>query len=94
MEVFRLSRDRYARTLSGEGAARAGGRWNSPGVEMVYTAGNRSLAMAEVAVHLSLAMLPEDIEAVVDYAAVAFGRAEWVNPTPSPSPELRSGEGN
>ena len=60
MEVFRLSRDRYARTLSGEGAARTGGRWNSPGVEMVYTAMNRSLAMAEVAVHLSLAMLPED----------------------------------
>ncbi|HRS39338.1 MAG TPA: RES family NAD+ phosphorylase, partial [Bacteroidia bacterium] len=27
---------------------------------MVYTAMNRSLAMAEVAVHLSLAMLPED----------------------------------
>lgn len=60
MEVFRLSRDRYARTLSGEGTARTGGRWNSPGVEMVYTAMNRSLAMAEVAVHLSLAMLPED----------------------------------
>ena len=37
-----------------------GGRWNSPGTEVIYTAANRSLAMAEVAVHLSIATLPED----------------------------------
>lgn len=46
--------------MSGVGAALKGARWNSAGVEMVYTAGNRSLAMAEVAVHLSLGMLPDD----------------------------------
>ncbi|RYZ22579.1 MAG: RES domain-containing protein, partial [Chitinophagaceae bacterium] len=33
---------------------------NSPGVQMLYTAANRSLAMAEVAVHLTLATLPPD----------------------------------
>lgn len=60
MEVFRLSRERYAHVLSGEGASKTGGRWNSIGVDMIYTAGNRSLAMAEVAVHLSLALLPDD----------------------------------
>lgn len=60
MEVFRLSRAKYADQLSGYGAALKGARWNSRGVEMIYTAENRSLAMAEVLVHLSLAMLPRD----------------------------------
>jgi len=32
----------------------------SPGVELIYTAANRSLAMAEVAVHFTLAALPDD----------------------------------
>lgn len=60
MEVFRLSRERYADSLSGAGAAIKGGRWNSIGFELIYAAGNRSLAMAEVAVHLTLATLPDD----------------------------------
>jgi RES domain-containing protein len=60
MEVFRLSRQKYANTLSGKGAAIKGARWNSPGVELIYTAGNRSLAMAEVAVHFTYSTLPDD----------------------------------
>ena len=60
MEVFRLSREKYGATLSGKGAALKGARWNSVGVEMIYTASNRSLAMAEIVVHLSLATLPDD----------------------------------
>src|SRR6188768_733795 len=60
MEVFRLSREKFADALSGKGAAIKGARWNSIGVEMIYTAGNRSLAMAEVAVHFTLATLPAD----------------------------------
>ena len=60
MEVFRLSRKKNAISLSGKGAAIKGARSNSTGVELVYTAGNRSLAMAEVAVHLTLATLPDD----------------------------------
>lgn len=60
MEVYRLSREKFASTLSGKGAAIKGARWNSVGVELIYTAGNRSLAMAEVAVHFSLATLPSD----------------------------------
>lgn len=57
MEIFRLSKKIYADSLSGIGAARAGGRWNSKGTEIVYTAANRSLAMAEVLVH-NLPSLP------------------------------------
>jgi len=46
--------------LSGKGAATFGARWNSQGIEMIYTAESRALAMAEVFVHLSLAMMPDD----------------------------------
>lgn len=60
MRVFRLSRKKYATDLSGKGAAKYGNRWNSKGVEMLYTAESRALAMAEVIVHLSLASLPDD----------------------------------
>ena len=60
MEVFRLSREKFALPLSGKGAAMKGARWNSVGVELIYTAENRSLAMAEVAIHLTLATVPGD----------------------------------
>jgi RES domain-containing protein len=60
MEAFRLAREKFAKTLSGKGSALKGARWNSIGVELVYTASNRSLAMAEVAVHFTLATLPSD----------------------------------
>lgn len=60
MEVYRLTREKFSSDLSGVGAAIKGARWNSVGVEMIYTAANRSLAMAEVAVHLSMATLPDD----------------------------------
>ncbi len=60
MEAYRLSREKFAATLSGRGAALKGARWNSIGVELIYTASNRSLAMAEVAVHFTLATLPGD----------------------------------
>jgi RES domain-containing protein len=56
MKVFRLSREKYATPLSGEGAAKYGTRWNPIGISLIYTAQNRSLAMAEVAVHLTLAV--------------------------------------
>ncbi len=60
MIVYRLTRKKYIKTLSGKGAAKKGGRWNSPGIELIYTANNRSLAMAEIAVHFSLSTLPSD----------------------------------
>jgi RES domain-containing protein len=39
--------------FSGEGARLHGGRWNSPGVRMVYTAANPGLAALEMLVHLN-----------------------------------------
>ena len=60
MIVHRLTRAKYAKELSGIGAKMAGGRWNSRGIEVIYTAANRSLAMAEIAVHLSYDLIPHD----------------------------------
>lgn len=64
MRAFRLVRKKYANPLSGEGAARSGNRWNSKGTALIYCADSRALAMAEVAVHLSLGLLPKDYEIV------------------------------
>ncbi|MCK6602587.1 MAG: RES family NAD+ phosphorylase [Bacteroidetes bacterium] len=60
MFCYRLSREKFAAPLSGKGAALKGGRWNSPGTELIYSAENRSLPMAEVAVHFSISTLPDD----------------------------------
>jgi RES domain-containing protein len=60
MEVYRLSRKKYADQLSGKGASITGGRWNTAGTEIIYVATNRSLAMAEVVVSLSIGTLPDD----------------------------------
>lgn len=50
--VWRLTPSTFARTLDGEGASLAGGRWNSPGVSMLYTSSHLSLCVLEVFVHL------------------------------------------
>lgn len=60
MEVFRLARKKFKIELSGKGASLTGARWNSKGTEIVYCAQSRALAMAEVVVHLSLAVVPKD----------------------------------
>ncbi|MCK5637558.1 MAG: RES family NAD+ phosphorylase [Flavobacteriaceae bacterium] len=60
MQVYRLSRKKYASELSGIGASKSGNRWNSKGTEIIYCANSRALAMAEVSVHLSLIILPKD----------------------------------
>jgi RES domain-containing protein len=61
MELWRLCRRPYA-DLSGEGARRLGGRWNSPGRPVVYLAEHPALAALEVRVHLDLPfeLLPAD----------------------------------
>jgi len=58
MIVFRISHENYIRDINGTGAAISGGRWNSKGVFILYTAVSRSLAMLEVAVRLPLGVLP------------------------------------
>jgi RES domain-containing protein len=56
--AWRIVKQRHAaRAFDGEGARRAGGRWNSPGVPMVYTAESQALATLELLVHLDLSEL-------------------------------------
>ena len=45
--------------FSGEGARRFGGRWNSPGVAVVYLSEHQSLAALEIFVHLQ-PLVPHD----------------------------------
>ena len=53
MQAWRITQQKHARAaFSGEGARLYGGRWNSPGVAMVYAAQSQSLAVLEVLVHL------------------------------------------
>jgi RES domain-containing protein len=50
----------FATAFSGGGARKYGGRWNSPGTAIVYTAGTQSLAALEMLVHLDSAGLLQD----------------------------------
>ncbi|PJJ79609.1 RES family NAD+ phosphorylase [Mucilaginibacter auburnensis] len=72
MILYRLCKCVYADDLSGNGARLYGGRWNSEGRAMLYTASSRSLAVLEALVHLSPTNMPDDfcmltIEAPDDY---------------------------
>jgi RES domain-containing protein len=60
MIVYRLSKQSYSNDLSGYGAEKAGGRWNSKGLPVLYTAASRALAVVEIAVHTPLGIIPID----------------------------------
>jgi RES domain-containing protein len=58
VRAFRLVKEkRAAEALSGEGARRQGGRWNSRGTRVVYTADSLSLAALEMLIHLDSAAI-------------------------------------
>lgn len=51
--VYRICKTELVRNaFDGEGSFRYGGRWNSRGTRIIYTAGNLSLAALEMVVHL------------------------------------------
>jgi RES domain-containing protein len=61
MEVFRLARYARRHDLSGYGAFLYGGRWNLPGMALLYTAEQRAMALLETLVHLPVEDLPDDM---------------------------------
>jgi RES domain-containing protein len=65
MELFRITRSEFQTDLSGEGAFRYGGRWNTPGNRMIYTSSRRSLAMLEILVHWQQPIPPPNFVVVV-----------------------------
>lgn len=64
MIVFRLSKSQYAKDISGTGAERSGGRWNSKGTPLLYTSASRALCTTEIAVHTPLGILPLDYKII------------------------------
>lgn len=64
MIVFRLSKSKYSKDLSGSGAEKTGGPWNSKGQALIYTSGSRALCVTEIAVHTPLGIIPRDYELI------------------------------
>lgn len=63
--AWRLTKTRFAGApLNTDGARLYGGRWNSPGVSVVYFAESVSLAVLEVLVHLEAARFLESYSLV------------------------------
>lgn len=55
IEVWRVFKAKHSQdALTGEGARLYGGRWNSIGTPMIYTAEHLSLAMLEILVHTKI----------------------------------------
>src|SRR5438105_12784286 len=86
--VWRLDRAVFAASWDGgEGAFRAGGRWNSRGVRTVYTSLDPATAVLEVAVHTGFAALDTvahvlTAATVVDLSAIHIVQLEDV-PNPN-----------
>lgn len=65
MRVWRICRVAWASTaFSGEGARRAGGRWNHKGTSVAYASTTLSLAALELFVNLDPEDAPTDLVAV------------------------------
>jgi RES domain-containing protein len=65
MQIWRICRERFAdEAFSGIGARRFGGRWNSPGVPMVYASSSLALAAIELFVHLEPNQQPGDLVSI------------------------------
>jgi RES domain-containing protein len=63
--AWRLTKTKFVGDpLSGDGARLYGGRWNSPGVSVVYFAESISLAVLEVLVHLEATRILESYSLV------------------------------
>ncbi len=66
---WRVVKQRFAATaFDGEGARRFGGRWNSAGRAVVYTAATTSLALLEILVNADAGLLPHYLAIPVIFA--------------------------
>src|SRR2546421_9050542 len=62
MKLYRIVQSKTRTTdLSGTGAFRVGGRWNSKGTYMLYTSENSSLAYLETLVHFDKLLTPPNL---------------------------------
>lgn len=63
MRIWRLTR-RAFQEMDGEGARKAGGRWNSEGIPVVYTSSTLALAGLEYLLHVEADDVPDDLIAM------------------------------
>jgi RES domain-containing protein len=71
MELYRITQEKYADDLSGNGARLYGGRWNSEGKYALYTAATRSLALLEILAHVPARLLSDKRYILVTLTAPA-----------------------
>jgi RES domain-containing protein len=63
LSAWRIADSRYP-IFDGGGAARSGGRWNSPGCWVIYASSTFSGAVLEIMVHLNIGVIPRNYEYV------------------------------
>jgi RES domain-containing protein len=93
LEAWRIVKEKYAATaFSGEGAAIAGGRWNSQGVKVIYASKTKSLAALENLVHINPQVLFKYVifhvefdESLVHQAFPSDLPKDWHTEPPPPS---------
>jgi RES domain-containing protein len=93
LSAWRITKQKHAKSaFSGEGARIYGGRWNSPGTAMIYTAQSQALAVLEMLIHLdspellkrySLFEVEMDLLYVAELDLSNFPRNWRANPTPA-----------
>jgi RES domain-containing protein len=93
VSAWRITKRKHARSaFTGEGARLYGGRWNSPGTEIIYTAESQSLAVLEILVHLDspellkkyvLFQVAIDESYILDIDAAALPRNWRAEPAPA-----------
>lgn len=90
--VWRIVKKKHENdALTGEGARRFGGRWNSPGQRVIYTAETLSGALLEILVHSSRRLLSyysvyrlEIPEPIISDVPVSECPANWRSSPPPP----------
>lgn len=92
--VYRIFKTKHAATwFEGDGAFRFGGRWNSQGTRLLYTAGTLSLATLEMLVNLkaqellsaySFAEIEIDEQMILPVEKFSRLPKEWSSHPPSP----------
>jgi RES domain-containing protein len=79
MEVYRITQEKYAADMTGNGARLYGGRWNSEGQYALYTASSRALALLEILAHTPIHILKEKKYKVVTLSIPDNARIEIIH---------------
>jgi len=85
--AWRLDAAAYSQQWdSGLGAARAGGRWNSPGTRAVYCALDPATAILEVAVHVGFDDLDSIPRVLTSFTILTAVKIRVIGPEEIPNP--------